>query len=61
MKASSDKIKCNFIILMLHLRAYNVVCVCVCLVDTPENYDDVVINGQCSQCATGESQITYFK
>ncbi|KTG44250.1 hypothetical protein cypCar_00047424, partial [Cyprinus carpio] len=22
-----------------------------CLVDTPENYDDVIINGQCSQCA----------
>ncbi len=34
--------------------------VCVCVVDTPDNYDDVIINEQCSQCATGESQITFL-
>ena len=37
-----------------------VLSICSCVVDTPEHYDDVIINGQILQEVTGESHRTAF-
>jgi len=41
---------------MLSKMQHWCVCVRVCLVDMPENYDDVIINEQAPQGVTGELQ-----